>query len=162
MSEHPRAVTVVRTSEQPWSDALARGHFHSQRKELGGLDLLRCGLWQLMPGKRSFPLHSHGATEEALFVVSGRCKVRTPDGEIAVGPGDYVAFPARGPAHQLENDGAEPVVYVAMSANAAGVDVVEYPDSGKVACSVGAPPAGRRFVFRKDQQVDYFDGEKGA
>jgi hypothetical protein len=59
------------------------------------------------------------------------------------------------------NDGTEPLVYVGMAATV-GVDVVEYPDSNKLAAAVGAPPTGKRFLFRKDTQVDYFDGEPNA
>jgi uncharacterized cupin superfamily protein len=90
-----------------------------------------------------------------------RAKVRTPEGQTAIGPGDFVSFPPGGPAHQLINDGHEPLVYIGMSATQ-GVDVVEYPDSNKVASAVGAPPDGKRFLFRKDAQVDYFDGEPHA
>ncbi|HEY7726072.1 MAG TPA: cupin domain-containing protein [Anaeromyxobacteraceae bacterium] len=151
---------VVRTSEIPWGQGIDRGPFQQRRKGLGGARL-SCGLWELPPGKRSFPLHVHHVAEEALFVVSGRGKVRTPEGTTEIGPGDYVSFPAGGPAHQLLNDGAEPLVYVGMAATQ-GVDVVEYPDSGKVAASVGARPEGKRFIFRKDAQVDYFDGEPGT
>jgi len=148
---------IVRTSEIPWADALTRGPFGQRRKGLGG-QKLSCGLWELAPGKRSFPLHSHHVTEEALFVLSGRGKVRTPEGLSELGPGDFVSFPPGGPAHQLVNDGAEPLVYVAMSA-VSGVDVVEYPDSDKVAAAVGIWPDLKRFIFRKGSQVDYFDGE---
>jgi uncharacterized cupin superfamily protein len=151
---------VVRTSEMPWTDALSRGQFRQRRKALGG-EKLPCGLWELPPGKRSFPLHVHHVTEEALFVVSGRGKVRTPEGLTEIGPGDYVSFPAGGTAHQLVNDGTEPLVYVGMAA-VSGVDVVEYPDSNKLAAAVGNFPSSRRFLFRKDTQVDYFEGEPGA
>ncbi len=151
---------VVRTSQMPWADSLDRGEFRQRRKALGG-DKLPCGLWELPPGKRSFPLHAHQITEEALFVVSGRGKVRTPEGLTEIGPGDYVSFPAGGPAHQLLNDGTEPLVYVGMAA-VTGVDVVEYPESNKVAAALGGMPGGRRFLFRKDTQVDYFDGEPHA
>lgn len=149
---------VVRTSEMEWSQALDRGRFGQRRKALGG-DKLPCGLWELAPGKRSFPLHVHHVTEEALFVVSGRGKVRTPDGETPIGPGDYVSFPAGGAAHQLLNDGNEPLVYVGMAA-ASGFDIVEYPDSGKLACAIGAFPSGKRYMFRAKDVVDYFDGEE--
>lgn len=151
---------VIRTSEMPWTDAMNRGDFRQRRKGLGG-DKLTCGLWELPPGRRSFPLHVHHVTEEALFVVSGRGKVRTPEGLTEIGPGDYVSFPPGGPPHQLVNDGAEPLVYLGMAATA-GVDVVEYPDSDKVASAVGTWPNAKRFVFRRDAQVDYFDGEPGA
>jgi uncharacterized cupin superfamily protein len=144
----------------PWADAISRGAFVQRRKGLGG-EKLTSGLWELPPGKRSFPLHLHHVTEEALFVVSGKGQVRTPEGLTDIGPGDYVSFPAGGPAHQLVNDGAEPLVYLGISA-AQGADVVEYPDSGKVVSSVGAGPARKRFVFRTASQVDYFDGEPDA
>jgi uncharacterized cupin superfamily protein len=161
MSDQP-AMKIVKTSELPWGKALSQGAYANLRKELGGLSTLRCGLWQLAPGKKSFPLHRHLSTEEALYVISGRGKVRTEADETAVGPGDYVAFPAGGPAHQLINDGAEPLVYLGMSANPNTLDVVEYPDSNKVATAVGSYPTGRRFIFPADQQVDYFHGDKDA
>ncbi len=150
---------ITRTKDMDWENALQRGRFSQRRKPLGGGDRLQAGLWELAPGKRSFPLHAHHVTEEALFVISGRAKVRTPDGETEIGPGDFVSFAAGGPAHQLVNDGAEPCVYVGMSAGI-GHDIVEYPDSKKVAVALGRFPTGRRMVFRADQQVDYFDGEE--
>jgi uncharacterized cupin superfamily protein len=52
-------------------------------------------------------------------------------------------------------------VYLGIAAGA-GVDVVEYPDSDKVAASVGAGAGRKRFIFRRGAQVDYFDGEPGA
>jgi uncharacterized cupin superfamily protein len=150
---------VVRTRDMEWTHAMDHGRFGQDRKALGG-EKLSCGLWQLLPGKRSFPLHAHHVTEEALFVISGQAKVRTPEGETEIGPGDYVSFPAGGVAHQLVNDGAEPLVYVAMAA-VSGVDVVEYPDSGKLACSIGSFPSGKRFMFRQaDAVADYFEGEE--
>jgi uncharacterized cupin superfamily protein len=153
-------MNVVHTTDLPWAQALTRGRFQQRRKHLGG-EKLACGLWELPPGKLSFPLHVHLVTEEALFVVSGRGVVRSTDGEVAIGPGDFVSFPAGGPAHQLRNDGDEPMVYLGMAA-VSGVDVVEYPGSGKIAASIGAYPTGKRFMFRKDSQVDYLDGEPDA
>ena len=151
---------MVRSRDLPWGEALNRGSYGQRRKGLGG-EKLSCSLFELQPGKRSFPFHAHHLTEEALYVISGCARVRTPDGITDIGPGDFVCFPAGGQAHQLINDGAEPMVYLAMSAGV-GLDVVEYPDSGKVACAVGKPPGGKRLVFREASQVDYFDGEKDA
>jgi uncharacterized cupin superfamily protein len=149
---------IVHSNDVPWNQQMDRGRFSGQRKDLGG-ERLKSGLWQLPPGKRSFPLHTHAVTEEALFVLSGSAKVRTTEGETPIGPGDYVSFPPGGPAHQLINEGSEPLVYLAMSA-VQTVDIIEYPDSGKVACAIVAGPERRRLMFKKDQQVDYFDGEE--
>jgi uncharacterized cupin superfamily protein len=151
-------VKIVKTSQVEWADAMKKGRFGQRRKELGG-DKLRCGLWELAPGKASFPLHRHLATEEAMFVISGKAKIRTNEGETPVTAGDYVSFPPGGVAHQVLNDSAEPLVYLGMSAGV-GVDVVEYPDSGKVASAVGSPSSGKRFVFMESTQVDYWKGEE--
>ena len=146
------------TRDMEWTTQIDHGNFHGRRKPLGG-QKLSAGLWELPPGKKSFPLHLHHVTEEALFVLSGTAKVRTPEGMTAIGPGDYVSFPPGGPAHQLVNDGTEPFTYLALSATQ-GYDVVEYPDSGKVAASVGAFPTGKRFVFRQKDQAEYWEGEE--
>jgi uncharacterized cupin superfamily protein len=149
---------LVRTSDLPWTDAIQRGAFSQRRKALGGGERLNCSLWELAPGKKSFPFHSHLVTEEALFVVSGRAKVRTPEGLTELGPGDFVTFPAGGPAHQLVNDGAEPLVYVGLSAVSAA-DVCLYPDSKKVSTRVGGFTTSKRWIFREGDQADYFEGE---
>lgn len=148
---------IVRSAEAAWQNVVSHGAFEGRRKELGGTKL-SCGLWELLPGKKSFPLHRHHVAEEALFVVSGKGKVRTSEGESAIGPGDFVSFHAGGVAHQIINDGAETLIYLAMS-NPSGVDLVEYPDSGKVAASIGSGPDRKRFIFKAGQQVDYWDGE---
>ncbi len=149
---------IIRTNEVPWAQAMEHGRFSGRRKDLAG-ERLKSGLWELPPGKRSFPMHVHHVTEEAMFVVSGRAKVRTPDEEFEIGPGDFVSFTPGTQAHQLVNDGQQPLVYLAMSA-VLGADVVEYPDSDKIACSVGVWPNAKRFVFRKKDQADYFEGEE--
>jgi hypothetical protein len=43
-----------------------------------------------------------------------------------------------------------------------GVDVVEYPDGDKVSSSVGVWPDTKRFIFKKADGAQYFDGEKDA
>jgi uncharacterized cupin superfamily protein len=151
---------LIRTNDAPWTDALQKGAYFNRRKPLG-TGALTSGLWELPPGKKSFPLHGHLVTEEALYVVSGTGQVRTTEGVTAIGPGDYVTFPPGGPAHQLINDGTAPLVYLAMSVSK-GVDVVEYPESGKVSASVGAFPHGKRRMFQEKDQVDYFAGEPDA
>ena len=146
---------ITRSRDVEWVNAIDHGNFRGRRKPLGG-QKLTAGLWELQPGKKSFPMHLHHVTEEALFVISGKAKVRTPEGETEIGPGDYVSFPPGGPAHQLINHGEEPLVYLGLSATH-GHDIVEYPDSGKLAASVGG---GKRFVFRQKDQAEYWEGEE--
>ncbi|MBS2024561.1 MAG: cupin domain-containing protein [Deltaproteobacteria bacterium] len=152
---------LVKTNDVTWADALKQGNYGQRRKELGSTGKMSAGLWELAPGKKSFPFHMHHVTEEALFVVSGTAKVRTPDGLTAVGAGDWVAFPPGAGAHQLINDGTEPFIYLALGVSM-GVDVVEYPDSGKVSSAIQAGPERKRYIFKKDTQVEYFAGDEDA
>jgi uncharacterized cupin superfamily protein len=149
---------IVRSEQVPWSQEVDHGRFQGLRKTLGGTRI-SCGLWQLPPGKRSFPLHRHLGTEEAMFVVSGRAKVRTTEGETPIGPGDFVSFPPAEVAHQLVNDEKEPLVYLAIS-HSLGVDIVEYPDTGKISSSAGVAPNRQRFIFDGKTQVEYWSGEE--
>jgi uncharacterized cupin superfamily protein len=149
---------IVRTTQMEWQQMFDRPKYGARRKALGG-EKLTCGMWELAPGKKSFPLHVHYVTEEAMFVISGNARLRTSEGEHMLGPGDHVSFPAGGPAHQIINDGPEPFTFIGMSA-VFGADIVEYPDSGKLACAIGSAPGGKRFIFRKSQQAEYFEGEE--
>jgi len=147
---------ILRTQDMPWANALQRGAYSQRRKRLA-TEALQASLWELAPGKKSFPMHRHLLTDEAIFVLSGTGKVRTQDGATAIGPGDYVPFAPGGDAHQLINDGAEPLVYLGMSAGK-GNDVTEYPDSKKVHVVV----AGKSLAFEETAAVDYFTGEPDA
>jgi len=40
-----------------------------------------------------------------------------------------------------------------------GADVVEYPDSDKVAPVASTGPSRQRFVFERGAQMDHFEGE---
>src|SRR5437870_5083457 len=97
---------ITRSNDLPWQQAMDHGKYQGRRKALGG-EKMTAGLWELPPGKTSFPLHAHHVTEEGMFVISGTAKVRTPEGDTPIGPGDYVSFPPGGPAHQIVNDGSE-------------------------------------------------------
>lgn len=152
---------IVRTSEAAWAEAMNKGKFNQRRKDLGSTGKMSAGLWELPPGKKSFPFHMHHVTEEALFVVSGSAKVRTPEGLTPIGPGDWVMFPPGDGAHQLINDGSEPLIYLALGVST-GVDIVEYPDSGKIASAIGAGPQRKRFIFKGSSQVEYFADEEDA
>ena len=152
---------IVHSKELEWAEGINKGKFFQRKKALGGGGGLSAGLWELPPGKKSFPFHMHHVTEEAMFVLSGTATLRTNDGTHPLAAGDFVHFPAGGAAHQLINDGTEPFVYVGMSASK-GVDVVEYPDGNKVASAVGVWPDVKRFIFKKADAAQYFENEPDA
>lgn len=139
------------------------GRLRSQGWALGraaGSTKIGCTLWEVAPGCAAFPFHWHAANEEALIVISGQGSLRIGDDEVTVGPGDYLAFPP-GPerAHQLLNTGDGPLRYYALS-TMKSPEVVGYPDSKKVAASVGTweKPVLRAIFFEEDQR-GYMDRE---
>jgi len=171
MSErrHPQVVNI----EEVEARDEARGDFGYRARRLGaaaGARALGCSLFELPPGKTSFPFHFHSAVEEALYILEGTGTVRLGDQTVEVRPGDYVAFPP-GPdaAHTMTNTGTTALRYLAMSAPATPttLDVCVYPDSKKAAYYAGVDPAkGWRggawamAIVKTDQPpIDYYDGE---
>ena len=109
---------------------------------------------QLDPDKYSYPYHFHRNSEEVFVIISGRAMLRTPNQNTEVIPGDMIFF-EMGPtgAHQLYNHTQEKCLYIDIRTEA-GIDICEYPDSGKV----NILPA--REMYEKKDRVDYFKGEE--
>jgi uncharacterized cupin superfamily protein len=122
-----------------------------------GAELLGGSLYELEPGDRLWPYHTHHANEEWLVVIRGRPTLRTPEGEQELTEGDVVCF-RRGKEglHQVRN-GTDAPIRVLMLSTLLAPDIVEYPDSGKVgARSI----AGERILLsRPGPMLDYWDGE---
>jgi uncharacterized cupin superfamily protein len=105
-------------------------------------------------GKFSYPYHFHRNTEELFVIISGRAVLRSPNGFQNVGPGDVIFMEmGEAGAHQLFNDQDEPCVYLDIRLRV-DPDVVEYPDSGKLAILPNLD------VFRNESRTSYFDGEE--
>ena len=122
-----------------------------------GAELIGGSLYELEPGDRLWPYHTHHANEEWLIVVGGQPTLRTPGGEQELREGDVACF-RRGAegAHQVSNRTAEPV-RVQMLSTRLAPEIVEYLDTGKV----GTRDArGQRLTLsRPGPAVDYWDGE---
>lgn len=147
-----------------WSD-YDHGDIAFRRKELSnaaGAEALGCSLYELPPGKRSWPYHYHTANEEALLVLEGTGTIRSEDGEMSLEPGDYVSLPAGASGcHQVVNDGEQPLEYLMVS-TMNEPDVTVYPESGKFGVFVGAAPGGRderhlHGYYRIDDETSYWD-----
>ena len=157
----------VNEADLEWSET-EREETGFRRKKLAaaaGADDLGASLYELPPGKSSWPYHYHAANAEAVYVLDGTGTLRTPDGETRVEPGDYCAFPASADgAHRLHNDSDEPLRYLAVS-TMRDPDVTVYPDSEKIGVYAGSPPGGEaeRDVsgyYRRDDDVDYWTDEE--
>ena len=143
-----------------WDREEDRPGWHSKDAWVGahvGAELLGGSMYELEPGDRLWPYHTHHANEEWLIVLRGAPTLRTPDGEQELREGDVVCFPrGKDGLHQVRNATGAPIRVLMLSSRNMP-DIVEYPDSGKVgARSV----AGERILLSRPGPIlDYWDGE---
>ena len=121
---------------------------------------LTMSVYVLDPGEKHLPYHFHHGAEELLLVLEGTPTLRTPEGERALRPGDVAHFP-RGAAgaHQVRNDAAEPARFVVGAANTTP-EIVEYPDTGKIAAMAKTPSQNGQSLWTMhflENAVGYWD-----
>jgi uncharacterized cupin superfamily protein len=124
---------------------------------------LGCTLVVLSPGKRAWPSHRHHVNHELFFVLEGRGEVRLNDERRPIRAGDLIAAPAGGEAHQIVNTSDDELRYLALSTQI-GADIIEYPDSGKVAYAAGITNNDFKTAtvtgLGRLTPAGYFDGEE--
>lgn len=94
-----------------------------------GLTRTGVSLSHLAPGRSSYPQHRHWGEDEWIYLLSGTGTLRLDATDHAMGPGDFAAFPAGGPAHKLTNTGSETLVYLMGGAHS-DTDIVDFPEQG--------------------------------
>ena len=120
-------------------------------------ELIGGSMYELEPGDRLWPYHTHHANEEWAIVLRGRPTLRTPEGEQELAEGDVVCFRrGRAGAHQVRNDTDAPI-RVLMLSTLLKPDIVEYLDSGKVGAR--AVDGERILMSRPGPELDYWEGE---
>jgi uncharacterized cupin superfamily protein len=121
-----------------------------------------CMLTVVPPGKRAFPFHRHHVIDELFYIIEGEGTCRIGDASFPVRAGDLIAAPAGAEAHQIVNSSESDLRYLALS-TLGSVDIVEYPDSGKMAAAAGIRNADFSTATYKTmgrvQPAGYFDGE---
>ena len=121
-------------------------------------ELIGASMYELEPGDRLWPYHTHHANEEWAIVLRGSPTLRTVDGEQELTEGDVVAFP-RGEqgAHQISNR-TDVRIRVLMLSTLLSPDVIEYLDSGKISA---VDATGKRlFRMMRGAPAEYWDGEE--
>lgn len=164
-----RPVNVVHEDKIEWVEQSHDKSYGLRRKQLGaaaGGSKLGCSLYEVFPGRRSWPYHYHCANEEAIYVLEGTGLLRMGGKEVSISKGDYIALPASlEGAHQVINTSDKPLRYLCFS-TMIEPDVIVYPDSDKVGIMAGAAPGGPKeqrtlhMFLRTDAKVDYWEGEK--
>lgn len=151
---------VFNLNGDEWDRTEDRAGWRSKDAWVGhhiGAELLGGSMYELEPGDRLWPYHTHHANEEWVIVLHGRPTLRTPEGEHELREGDVVAFPrGKDGAHQIKN-GTDAPIRVLMLSTLIAPDLVEYLDSGKI----GARSVkGERIVLaRPGPELDYWEGE---
>jgi uncharacterized cupin superfamily protein len=127
-----------------------------------GLAGLGCAVHVVPPGKKAFPFHRHHVMDELFFVISGQGQYRWGDETFSLRAGDLVGAPAGTKAHQIINTGSEDLRYLGIS-TMGSVDLVDYPDSKKIAVAAGIKNADFRTAtyagVGRFTPADYYDGE---
>ena len=94
--------------------------------EPAGLTKMGVHLIRLEPGFDSTQFHYHDADEEFVLILAGRGRAYIGADTFAVGPGDFMGFPAPSPGHGLHNDSDSDLLYL-VGGEANPADVVHYP-----------------------------------
>jgi uncharacterized cupin superfamily protein len=165
--EGPRG--IVNEERLAWEETSRGSRFGWRRRALGaaaGGKKLGCSLYELKPGRRSFPYHYHSANEEAIYVLEGSGTMRLAGREVPIARGDYVPLHAGAEgAHQVINTSDATLRYLCVS-TMIEPEVNVYPDSGKVLAMAGSAPGGSKEartvfgIFPESSKVDYWQGEE--
>src|SRR6187455_733228 len=151
---------VFNLNADEWDRVEEREGWRSKDAWVGakiGAELLGGSLYDLEPGDRLWPYHTHHANEEWMIVLRGRPTLRTPEGEQELQEGDVVCFKrGREGLHQVRNATEKPI-RVLMLSTLLAPDVVEYADSGKV--SVIDAKGKRLFREFRGPDAEYWEGE---
>src|SRR6476661_8943729 len=78
-----------------WDHTEERPSWGAKATQVGrqlNAELIGGGLYELEPGNKLWPYHTHHANEEWLLVVQGQPTLRSPDGEQDLREGDVVCF----------------------------------------------------------------------
>src|SRR5690606_36462789 len=79
MNENSRSPHVVNVDSLQWSEGRRGDRYEWRRIQLGaaaGGEKLGCSLYEIPPGRRAFPYHSHLANVEAIYVLEEQGTLR--------------------------------------------------------------------------------------
>jgi uncharacterized cupin superfamily protein len=153
-------VKVFNLYGDQWNDTQEREGWRSRDGWVGAhieAELIGGSVYELEPGNKLWPFHTHHANEEWMIVVRGEPTLRTHEGEHTMKEGDVVCFPrGKEGAHQVINQTDAPI-RVLMLSTLIAPDIVEYLDTGKVG---SRSVAGERIMFaRPGPAMEFWEGE---
>jgi len=153
-------VKIFNLNADQWDRTEEREGWKSKDAWVGahiGAELIGGSMYELAPGDRLWPYHTHHANEEWMIVLRGEPTLRTLEGEQTLREGDVVCHPRGNEgAHQVKN-GTDSAIRVLMLSTLIAPDIVEYLDSGKIGAR--SIKGDRILLSRPGPELDYWDGE---
>jgi uncharacterized cupin superfamily protein len=129
---------IIRKNEIESIEGTYKTHFLNSNairvdKSLGrltGLDNLGFHIIEVQPGHKSTEYHFHHCEDECAYILEGEATITIGKIQYRVAPGDFVAYPAGGEAHTMENTGTTTLRCIIVG-QSLKYDVIDYPDKGK-------------------------------
>jgi uncharacterized cupin superfamily protein len=159
----------INIRDMEWSELTHGDRISHRRKDFTRdfkTNKMVASLYEIPPGKVSWPFHYHIANEEIFFILDGTGELRTRDGTMKVIAGDFLRFPVgEGGLHQLKNTSSDKSLKYLDFGTTNQPDLVFMPDSNKVGIFGGGAPCQNkeiRFIwkyFDLDTEIDYFKDE---
>lgn len=94
--------------------------------DLTGLTDFGIHMIEVEPGIESTELHRHHYEDECVYILEGSATAVIEDEKHSVCPGDFIAYPAGGPAHKLINTGDTTLKFLVVGRRQEH-DVIDYP-----------------------------------
>lgn len=160
---------IINSNKMNWTEWQHGNKIHHKRKNFTGdltTNKMVASMYEIPPGKVSWPFHYHIANEEAFYILEGEGELRLNKKSIKVAAGDFIRFPVgeKG-VHQLKNTSNDsPLKYLDFGTTN-HPDLVFMPDSNKVGLFGGGAPCQNnkhRHIwkyFNLDSEIDYLDKE---
>ena len=114
--------------------------------------------YEIMPLSSAFPKHYHSYNTECFYIINGEGIIETNEEDLNVKTGDIIVFPrGKKGTHKLTNTSpSEKLLYIDFDTTNSP-DIIHYVDSDKI--GIIEHNISSTF-YRKNDNVDYFDGEK--
>jgi uncharacterized cupin superfamily protein len=153
-------VKIFNLNADEWDRTEEREGWRSKDAWVGahiGAELIGGSMYELEPGDRLWPYHTHHANEEWAIVLRGEPTLRTHEGDHELKEGDVACFPrGKDGAHQIRND-TQSSIRVLMLSTLIAPDIVEYLDSGKIGAR--SVRGERILLSRPGPELDYWECE---
>jgi uncharacterized cupin superfamily protein len=156
---------IVNLNEQPLNWLKKGSRFEVGLADIDrqlGLGGIGATLHVVPAGKTAWPYHRHHGNDELFLVLEGTGELRIGNRRLAIRAGDCIGAPAGGEAHQILNSSSAELHYLAI-ANRGRADVIEYPDSGRIAVDIAhgndKEPPSIFSVAGTLSPLGYWDGE---